>query len=112
MSFRSDLDALVLATLTAGAMHGYDISRRINQCGEGTVRVQEGQLYPILHRLEADGLIAADWVPQEGKPARKVYRLTDSGHAALEVKRADWARFAATVGALMNDSPQQGPENA
>lgn len=101
MAFRSDLDALVLGVLTAGPMHGYDITRRINALGAGSIRVQEGQLYPILHRLEADAKVAAEWIPQEGRPARKVYRLTESGHDALQAKRADFERFAASIASLL-----------
>jgi PadR family transcriptional regulator, regulatory protein PadR len=100
MGFRGDLEALVIGVLATGAMHGYDLTRRINNL-EG-VKIQDGQLYPILHRLEADGHIAAEWVPQEGRPNRKIYSLTESGNALLAQKQADWSVFASSVSALLN----------
>lgn len=102
MDFRSDLDALTLGTLTGGPMHGYEIMRRINARGEDSIRIKEGQLYPILHRLESEGRIVAEWEPQEGKPARKNYRLTEEGHRLLEKKRQAWASFVTTVNALLD----------
>ena len=106
MAFRGDLDALVLGVLGTGRMHGYEISKRINEGAEDSIRVKEAQLYPILHRLENDGKIEAEWLPYEGKPARKVYRLTESGHQALAVKQADWRKFAHSVSALLGTKPE------
>jgi len=102
MSFRSDLDALVLGVLQAGKMHGYEITKRINRQGETVLRVKEGQLYPILHRLENEGLVVSEWIPQEGKPARKVYWLTEKGRGALAAKRASWEDFAERVSRLLS----------
>lgn len=102
MDFRSDLDALALGALTGGPMHGYEIMRRINARGEDSIRIKEGQLYPILHRLESEGRIVAEWEAQEGKPARKNYRLTEDGHRLLEKKRQAWTAFASTVEALLH----------
>jgi PadR family transcriptional regulator, regulatory protein PadR len=99
MSFRGDLEALVLAILAGEALHGYEITRRVN--GLEGVKMLDGQLYPLLHRLEADGFIEAEWVPQQGKPARKVYRLTESGAGRLEKKRGEWEAFAASVSQLL-----------
>ena len=99
MSFRGDLEALVLATISGEALHGYEITRRVN--GLEGVKMLDGQLYPLLHRLEADGFVLAEWVPQEGKPARKVYRLTPTGAGKLETKRADWQAFSASISSLM-----------
>lgn len=101
MAFRSDLDALILGVLVQGRMHGYEISRRINEGAGGAVQVKESQLYPLLHRLENDGFIEAIWVPQEGKPARKVYALTERGRGELEAKRNTWEVFAAGVSVLL-----------
>jgi PadR family transcriptional regulator, regulatory protein PadR len=99
MAFRGDTETLILATLSSGPQHGYEITRRVN--GLDGMKIQDGQLYPILHRLENEGLIEAEWVPQEGKPARKVYQLTETGNAALEKKRADWETFASSVTSLL-----------
>ncbi len=108
MSFRGDLEALVLATLSEQALHGYEITRRVNSL-DG-VKMLDGQLYPLLHRLEADGFIEAEWVPQEGKPARKVYRLTESGAGKLATKRDEWEAFAASVSQLL--TPPKEPRHA
>ena len=72
MSFKSDLEAIVLGSLQGQSLHGYEISKRISTKSEGLLRVGEGQLYPTLHKLEQAGLVTAEWVNQEGKPARKV----------------------------------------
>lgn len=109
MDFRGDLDALVLGVLQNGGLHGYEISRRINDGGGDSVRVREAQLYPILHRLESEGKVSAEWIPQEGKPARKVYQLTDEGIALLQTKRDNWARFAESVSTLLNPPPTPLP---
>jgi PadR family transcriptional regulator, regulatory protein PadR len=103
MSFRSDIETLVLATLAHGPQHGYEITKHVN--GLEKVRLQDGQLYPILHQLEADGFIEAEWIPQEGKPSRKVYRLTAQGSGRLEEKRADWEAFAKSITTLL-DAPK------
>lgn len=101
MAFRGDLDALVLGALDDGSAHGYEIARRIKSVSDDALAVGEGQLYPILHALERDGFVAADWIPQEGKPNRKVYRLTESGRGALAKKRGEWLKFAAGVSAVL-----------
>ncbi|MFM7322926.1 MAG: PadR family transcriptional regulator [Armatimonadota bacterium] len=102
MAFRSDVSAIVLGVLRQGPLHGYDISRRIQEAAGDTLALRDGQLYPILHRLEADGHVEAEWVAQEGKPARKVYRITESGGALLDGKRADFERFVASVHTLLD----------
>jgi len=101
MAFRSDLDALVLGVLQAGECHGYEITKRINALGETAFRVNEGQLYPILHRLENEGKVKAEWIPQEGKPARKTYALTDAGRKELDVHRETWKQFVSSVNSVL-----------
>jgi PadR family transcriptional regulator, regulatory protein PadR len=102
MAFRGGLDALVLGVLQNEPMHGYEITKRINAAGETAFRLNEGQLYPILHQLENEGRILAEWIQQEGKPARKVYRLTDSGHLELSAQLAAWDRFKESVNRIMS----------
>ena len=101
MAFRGDMDSLVLGALDDGPAHGYEIARRIKARSEEALSVGEGLLYPALHALEREGYVAAEWVPQEGKPNRKVYRLTDTGRGALAKKRKEWQRFAAGVAAVL-----------
>jgi len=107
MAFRSDVAALVLGVLEDGPLHGYDISRRIQERAGESLALRDGQLYPILHRLEAEGHVEARWVPQEGKPARKVYELTASGSGLLREKRDDFARFVDSVRALLDAKPKE-----
>lgn len=101
MAFRGDLEALALGALDGGPAHGYEIARRIKATSEEALAVGEGLLYPALHAMERDGLIAAEWMPQEGKPNRKVYHLTEAGRGALAKKRKEWLRFAAGVSAVL-----------
>src|SRR5688572_18614206 len=112
MDFRSDIEALVLATLERGASHGYDIGRAINRTAEGSIRLQDGQLYPVLHRLENEGWIAAEWAPQEGKPARKVYTLSEEGRRVLQTKREGWGRFTRAVDTLLAPAPSPTQETS
>lgn len=101
MAFRGDMDALALGALDEGPAHGYEIARRIKLRSEEALAVGEGLLYPALHALERDGYVVAEWVPQEGKPNRKVYSLTEKGAGALAKKRKEWQRFAAGVAAVL-----------
>lgn len=97
MAFRGDLEGLVLGALEEAPLHGYAIARLLDERSGGVLHYSEGQLYPALHALEKEGLIAADWVPQLGRPARKVYKMLDPGHAALKKKRNDWKLFVKAV---------------
>lgn len=101
MAFRSDLEALILAALSEGSKHGYGIVKWIKVQSEGALKMGEAQLYPVLHRLEEDGALAAEWVPQEGKPSRKVYSLTDKGKKMLAKQIGEWKVFRAGVDKLI-----------
>ena len=101
MAFRTDLDTLVLGVLHTGRLHGYEISKRINAHGQEVFGIKEGQLYPILHRLENEGKIASEWVPQPGKPARRVYALTENGRWELSRQREHWQQFVDSVNRLL-----------
>lgn len=105
MAFKSDLDALILGVLQGEELHGYEIAKRIRQCSATTLRIGEGQLYPALHRLEEEGRIQAQWLPQEGKPARKVYRLTTEGRVRLAEHQKAWQQFADGVTAVLAGKP-------
>lgn len=101
MAFRGDLEALILAILSDGPKHGYEISKRIKELSNRALSYGEGQLYPALHKLEEGGSVAADWVPREGKPPRKVYALTESGRTDLQKKKVEWAKFQESVSSIM-----------
>lgn len=97
MAFVRDLEAVVLGVLQEGGRHGYEIARRIREIDEGALNAREGRLYPLLHRLEADGMIAGTWMPQDGRPPRKVYALTAAGWDALATHRAAWRQYVGTI---------------
>jgi PadR family transcriptional regulator PadR len=102
MAFKGDLEALVLGVLQDGDLHGYEISKRIKLISAKALQVGEGQLYPALHKLEKDGHVSATWIPQDGKPPRKVYALTDEGRKELSSHRKSWEAFSVGVEALLN----------
>jgi len=103
MAFREDLEALVLSCLSTGPAHGYELSKRIRTLSKEVLSVAEGKLYPVLHTLEAEGDISAEWVPQGNKPPRKVYALTEHGRETLRRKRAEWQAFAIGVGSVLQN---------
>ncbi len=95
------LDLLILRTLQNGAMHGWAISERIQQISQDVLQVNQGSLYPALHRLEHQGWIKADWgVSELGRRAR-FYRLTASGRRQLEQETDNWARLSAAIGRVL-----------
>src|SRR5262249_43026862 len=95
------LDLLILRTLLAGALHGWAISERIQQISEDVLRVNQGSLYPALHRLEHQGWIKAEWgVSDLGRRAR-FYRLTATGRKQLELESENWARLCAAIGRVL-----------
>lgn len=102
MRFKPDLELLILAALCGGTKHGYEIAKTIRAAGTGALKVGDGQLYPILHRLEERGWIEAKWVEQVGRPDRKVYSVTPSGAKELEKRRKEWASFAGSIVALLS----------
>jgi PadR family transcriptional regulator, regulatory protein PadR len=95
------LDMLILKTLGLGPMHGWGISQRIQQVSEDVLRVNQGSLYPALHRLEASGWIAAEWGASENNRQAKFYRLTKAGQRQLRDEAAQWERMAGAVARIM-----------
>ncbi|MEM7353737.1 MAG: PadR family transcriptional regulator [Acidobacteriota bacterium] len=98
------LDLLILRTLRVGAMHGWSISRRIQQVSDDVLNVQQGSLYPSLHRLERRGWIASEWGASENNRRAKFYRLTEQGEAQLEVETERWQRLSAAVGQVLQNA--------
>ena len=102
MSHQSDvlqgtLDLLIMRTLASGSLHGWAIAQRIQQVSRDQLRVQQGSLYPALHRLEHQGWVIATWgVADSGRRAR-VYSLTPPGRRQLEVEVSKWRRLSAGV---------------
>ncbi|HZT90432.1 MAG TPA: PadR family transcriptional regulator [Gaiellaceae bacterium] len=99
-ALKGHLDALVLAALRDAPLHGYAIIEELRRRSGGTFALPEGTVYPVLHRLEADGLLSSSWSAASGR-RRRVYRLTRRGRAALARRRDDWRRFARAVEAVL-----------
>jgi PadR family transcriptional regulator len=95
------LDVLILRTLAGGAMHGWGIAQRIQQVSEDVLRVNQGSLYPALHRLEEEGWIAAEWGASENNRKAKYYRLTKRGQRQLEAETENWKRLAGAVARIL-----------
>jgi transcriptional regulator len=95
------LDVLILKTLVPGAMHGWGIAQRIQQVSQDVLRVNQGSLYPALHRLEEEGWIAAEWGASENNRKAKFYRLTRAGQRQLETETENWKRLAEAVGRVL-----------
>ena len=96
------LEMMILKTLSAGTNHGYGVARRIRQVSEDVLQVEEGSLYPALHRLEKRGLVASDWRRSESNRRAKYYRLTPRGRRRLTAETASWNQLAAAVGKVMS----------
>src|SRR5216683_7101506 len=95
------LDLLILRTLQAGPMHGWAVSERIQQISQDVLRVNQGSLYPALHRLEDEGWIVAEWGTSENNRKAKYYRLTRRGQRQLEAETENWRRLAAAVARIL-----------
>ena len=98
------LDLLILKTLSLGPMHGWAIALRIQQTSNDVLQVQQGSLYPALHRLEQQGWITAEWKPSENNRRAKFYTLTRSGRRTLAAEAANWDRLSAAVGLILRTS--------
>ena len=91
------LDLLILRTLQSGQQHGWAIAERIQQISQDVLQVNQGSLYPALHRLEHRGWIDAEWATSELGRRAKFYRLTPTGRRRLEVESEEWERMAAAI---------------
>lgn len=96
------LDMLILKTLALGPQHGWGISQRIQQISEDVLQVNQGSLYPALHRLEEQGLIDAEWGVSDSNRQAKYYNLTRAGRKQLEVEAAQWARITTAVSRVLD----------
>jgi len=95
------LDMLVLKTLIRGPMHGYGVAEFIQQTSEDVLRVEEGALYPALHRLELRGLLASEWGLSENNRRAKFYRITPAGRRHLVEEAARWNRMTTAIGRIL-----------
>jgi transcriptional regulator len=95
------LDLLVLRTLSLGPQHGWAISERVQQVSDDVLHIQQGSLYPALHRLERRGWIKAHWGTSDNNRRAKYYELTRSGHKQLEVEKDAWEKLTAAVSQVL-----------
>ncbi len=92
---------LILEAVSRGPLHGYAVADWIHSRSRDVLRVEEGALYPALHRLELRGLLAAEWGASENNRRAKYYRLTNRGRRHLEAERGRWERLASAIGLVM-----------
>jgi transcriptional regulator len=95
------LDMLVLKALSRGRAHGYAVAEWIHQTSDDILRVEEGALYPSLHRLELRGLLSSEWGVSENNRRAKYYSLTPAGLKRLTVEAEQWGRLSAAIGRVM-----------
>jgi PadR family transcriptional regulator PadR len=98
------LDLLILRTLALEPQHGWAISERIQQISSDVLRVQQGSLYPALHRLERGGWIKARWGTSENNRRAKYYELTKAGRRQLEVEKDAWDKLTAAVAQVLGEA--------
>jgi transcriptional regulator len=109
MGKRSDLvqgtlDLLILKTISLVPMHGWAIAKRIQQVSGEVLQVQQGSLYPALHRLEQQGWIEAKWAESETGRQAKFYELTAAGRGQLDAEAANWTRLSAAIDLVMGEA--------
>lgn len=95
------LDLLILQVAALGPIHGYAIAQRLQLASRDVLQVQQGSLYPALHRLENKGYLKAEWKESDTGREAKFYRLTAKGQTRLKVETANWARLIDAVGAIL-----------
>ncbi len=95
------LDMLILKTLALEPMHGFGIGQRIKQVSKEVFQVNQGSLYPALHRLEQEGRIASEWRASENNRRAKYYRLTKSGQKQLAAETENWERISSAIARVL-----------
>jgi PadR family transcriptional regulator, regulatory protein PadR len=98
---QSAIDMMVLKALSIEEMHGWGISQYIQRVSRDVLQVNQGSLYPALHRLERDAFIRAEWRPSENNRRAKYYRLTAAGRRQLVIEHAGWVTFSEAVARVM-----------
>ena len=99
------LDMLILKIVTLGPIHGYGISRRLRQISDEVLLVQQGSLYPALHRLEKRGWLSSDWGESEKGREAKFYKLSAKGKKQLSREQSNWNRLAGAVTRILLTAP-------
>jgi len=112
-TLRGHLESLVLAVLERGPAHGLEVIRRLATAGDGKLKLKEGTLYPALYRMEANGLVEAEWEDstqgRQGEsrrgPRRRIYRLTTKGKRQLARGREEFVQFVQVIGGILGATP-------
>lgn len=99
---QGSLDLLILRTLAAGPHHGYAIARHLHRVSEAFLQVEEGSLYPALHRLARRGWVEAEWAQSEANRRAKFYRLTPAGRKQLRKETTAWRRMNEAIERVLN----------
>lgn len=108
---KGTVDVLILRALVDGARHGYGVAEWIEEVTRGTLLLEEGTLYPALHRLQRKRLIEGEWGISDNNRRAKFYRLTTTGRKRLERDTADWARYARAVGRALGVGGEADPRS-
>jgi transcriptional regulator len=95
------LDMVILQVVAAGPIHGYALAQRIRLISRDILQIQQGSLYPALHRLENRGLLTAEWKPSETGRDAKFYRLTPKGRAHLKAETSNWMRLSEAIALIL-----------
>ena len=95
------LDMLVLTSLLSGPRHGYAVAEWIHESSADVLRVEEGALYPALHRLHKKGLLKSEWKESGSGPMAKYYSLTAAGRKKLQEEQAQWQRYAGAIAMVL-----------
>ena len=103
MNFKGTLPTLILEAVEQEPSHGYRIAQRIKERSKGVLDFKEGTLYPALHKLENEGLVASSEEIENGR-ARRYYRITKSGHAVLAKDRAEWRQLSRAVTMILEEA--------
>ncbi len=109
---RGTLDLLILKALSRGRTHGYGVARWIEDATGEALRIEEGSLYPALHRLEERGLVETEWGLSENNRRARYYRLTPAGRRRLRTESDSWTRFARAVFAALEAPANPQPAGA
>ncbi|HVP13111.1 MAG TPA: helix-turn-helix transcriptional regulator [Phycisphaerae bacterium] len=104
---RGSLQTILLQVIAPQASYGYEISKRLRQRSAGLLDLNEGSLYPALHKLEQDGLLTSHWEPTPDGRRRKYYAITPAGLRQLEQKREQWKTYRTVMEGLLGDSDVQ-----
>lgn len=104
---QGSLDLLILRTLQPGPRHGYAIARHLSAVSEDFIQVEEGSLYPALHRLERRGWVSSHWGPSESNRRAKFYELTRAGRKQLVAETAAWQQMQEAIARVLNYRPAE-----